>query len=321
MVSMPGWLYPKKAATQAADPKLELFKAIEAGNVGVVTKLLAQGVSPIIMKDRWGDTPLHAAARSGKLAIVKLLLAHGVSPNLRDLGRETPLHKAARFGRADVVEFLLSKGAKPNVQNNTDRKTPLHLAAWGAYARIVKLLLSKGAKPNVKDGYGDMPLYLAARQNSPAVVKLLLAYGANPNIKNAEGETSLHGTTTGGLQVLSSTMAGEERINPYYIPGGKVNTIKLLLGKGANPNIQDKRGSTPLHGLTRTWAREFDDGGYPESPKIRNIAVKSYTGAIKLLLGKGADPNIKDNKGKTPYDFATNRTKGFLKKLLKKSKK
>ncbi|APR98104.1 ankyrin repeat domain-containing protein [Wolbachia endosymbiont of Folsomia candida] len=58
---------------------------------------------------------------------------------------------------------------------------------------------------------------------------------------------------------------------------------ELLLGAGANPNIQDIKGKTPLH-----YATEF----------------KCF-GGVEMLLGAGANPDIPDNDGKTPLQMAT----------------
>jgi ankyrin repeat protein len=58
--------------------------------------------------------------------------------------------------------------------------------------------------------------------------------------------------------------------------------VKLLLEHGANPNIQDENGDTPLH-WTAQWGR---------------------LDVVKLLLVYGADPTVKDKDGKTPLDLA-----------------
>lgn len=54
--------------------------------------------------------------------------------------------------------------------------------------------------------------------------------------------------------------------------------VEALLNKGANPNVQDKKGRTPLH----------------------YAAQKGSYGIFVILLEFKADPNIKDNKGQKP---------------------
>ena len=52
--------------------------------------------------------------------------------------------------------------------------------------------------------------------------------------------------------------------------------------KGADPNIKDEAGRTPLY-----WA-----------------ASEGHVDVVKLLLVYGADPTVEDKDGKTPLDLA-----------------
>ncbi len=65
---------------------------------------------------------------------------------------------------------------------------------------------------------------------------------------------------------------------------GNFEFTKTLLENGANANLQDHCGTTPLH-----------------------CAIKAVAGnreqIIKLLLEHGADLKIKDNLGKSPTDY------------------
>lgn len=64
---------------------------------------------------------------------------------------------------------------------------------------------------------------------------------------------------------------------------GGVTILKYLLEKGANPNVQDFQGSTPLF--------------------VANFADNKET--IKLLIDSGADTTIRNNSGKLYYEFKT----------------
>src|SRR5262249_41590735 len=55
-----------------------------------------------------------------------------------------------------------------------------------------------------------------------------------------------------------------------------------MLGNGADPNSQQKDGSTPLHAA----------------------AAAGYENAVRMLLRKGADPAAKDAAGHTPLEVA-----------------
>lgn len=62
--------------------------------------------------------------------------------------------------------------------------------------------------------------------------------------------------------------------------------VELLLSWGANPNLQDSNGDTPLH----IWASSSWDEDSVE--------------VCEMLLNKGADPTIKNNLGQTALDVA-----------------
>lgn len=63
---------------------------------------------------------------------------------------------------------------------------------------------------------------------------------------------------------------------------GDLNAMKYLLKKGANPNIQDNDGMTPLH----------------------YAVLDSKTEMVQILMQKNANPNIQNNEGATPFHYA-----------------
>ncbi|ABC62127.1 hypothetical protein ELI_00175 [Erythrobacter litoralis HTCC2594] len=91
--------------------------------------------------------------------------------------------------------------------------------------------------------------------------------------------------------------------------------IRFLTQKGANPNIANKAGVTPLmisaslgntegvEALIKAGARHDEGNNLGETPLItathqRNIEM------VKLLLSKGADPDRNDNSGRSARDYA-----------------
>ncbi|MDT7870756.1 MAG: ankyrin repeat domain-containing protein [Thermoproteus sp.] len=63
---------------------------------------------------------------------------------------------------------------------------------------------------------------------------------------------------------------------------GDAERVRELLKKGADPNVQDEYGDTPLR-----WA-----------------AFNGHVDVVELLLEHGADPTVKDKVGMTPLDLA-----------------
>lgn len=61
------------------------------------------------MKNRFGTSLLHAAAKGGDVEIIKTMLSRGLDANSKDSDGRTPLMIAELNGKTEAVAFLLSK--------------------------------------------------------------------------------------------------------------------------------------------------------------------------------------------------------------------
>jgi len=122
---------------------------------------------------------------------------------------------------------------------------------------------------------GDTALHLAAAGYCVEIVRLLLAAGANPNAaKNHRRSSPLHYAADGFIT------------GPAWDADRQVQTIRQLLDKGANLNLQDKNGATALHRAVRTRC----------------------AAAVRCLLKAGADLTTKNKSGSTPFHLAVQNT-------------
>lgn len=97
---------------------------------------------------------------------------------------------------------------------------------------------------------------------------------------------------------------------------GDTNWILFLTQKGANPNIANKKGITPImlavslgkvegvDALLKAGARINDQNSLGETPLIQATHRRDVA-MIKLLLAKGADPDRNDNSGRSARDYMT----------------
>ena len=92
--------------------------------------------------------------------------------------------------------------------------------------------------------------------------------------------------------------------------------MSFLIGRGANVNMRDAQGVTPLQLasnlgfiegielLVQSKARVDDPNDAGETPLISAVHRRN-TAMARLLLQAGADPDRKDNSGRSARDYAT----------------
>ena len=171
---------------------------------------------------------LFEAAAAGDVVAVVRSVKNGVNMDIRDESGRTALLIATHNNRVAVARALIEAGANVNAKDNIS-DTPYLYA--GAEGRIEILTMTLGAGANLKDTnrYGGTALIPAAHYGHPEAVRILLEAGVAPDHINKLGWTAL----------LEAIVLGD---------GGPAHTeiVKLLVDGGADVNIADKDGVTPL---------------------------------------------------------------------------
>jgi len=229
----------------------------------------------------FGRTPLHLAVMSSKVSIIQLLLENECVTNAQDELGNTPLHYAtSEF----ICKILLEKGkCNPNIPNN-DGWCCLHNAVKRLDFESCRILLRHGSSIIAADHSRWLtPLHVlmltSANADNPnqsssrvlEITKLLCEQETIVmNEPDNDGSTALHYAST----------ATHER---------SCDVINQLLRCGANPNIVNSRGQSPLH----LWLHN------------RNVFTSpSFVDTIHLFLKYGADVNIQTHSGCTPLHLA-----------------
>jgi len=180
---------------------------------------------------------------------VRLLLDHGASVDVRNKTGQTPLHLATHYGLSGVAALLLKFGADVDTQDN-DTMTPLLFVSqnpWGdnyQNTKSAQLLLEHGASVHVRNKNGQMPLHLASQHVLTGIVEILLNLGADVNAQDNSNITPLHFAVSSPFQRgLSKSLLLDDDSPPLW---SVIKTIKLLLGNGANLQMQNDKGETPF---------------------------------------------------------------------------
>ena len=159
-------------------------------------------------------------------ALVLLAIAPAAMAQPGELNRRLVL--AAERGDVTEVRRLIAAGADVNWQDEKQDSAFLVAGARG-HAEVVKLTLAAGANLKSTNRFGGTALIPACHYGHLETVQVLLATRIDVDHVNRLGWTAL----------LEAVILGD---------GGDVHTeiVRLLLAHGANPNIADREGITPL---------------------------------------------------------------------------
>jgi len=186
-----------------------------------------------------GKQPLTEAAGKGDLAAVERLIAHGASIDARDGRGRTALLAATHGNHVAVARALIAAGSDVNAKDDIEDSPYLYAGAEGR-TEILKLTLAAGADLKSTNRYGGTALIPAAHHGHPEAVRILLATAIDKDHVNKLGWTAL----------LEAVILSD---------GGPTHTeiVRLLVEAGANVNLPDREGVTPLQHARRRGFRDM----------------------------------------------------------------
>ena len=311
-----------------------LYLAAVNGNADIIRRLIDAGADPNAT-DAGGETVLMTAARTGSPAALRVLIERGARVDATEPEfQQTALMIAVREDHDEAVGVLLGAGASPNAQTRKgpvpafvppckgtgcgsegvginrgglpDRgrraeakggMTPLLYAARDGRLRVARRLIDAGADLELPDANGIRPLLLAALNNKMDVARLLLAKGANVNADDFWGRTPLWAAVEyrnldmNNVEVEAPKDNGVDRA-PILV------FIRELIDAGANVNARTRELPPP-----RRWLYSLNDVSWVDftgqTPFLR-AALSADTATMKLLVQRGADPNLPTLAGTTP---------------------
>jgi len=223
------------------------------------------------------------------------------------MGGSTALHFAAREGHMDAIRALVEAGANVNQVSAADGVSTLTQAIINANFDAGKYLLDHGADPNLVSTRGLNALYATLDAQwacvtsypppSPAeqktnyleLLKALLAKGANPNVKMGPMLWFRVFTARDWVDAGGAT--------PFWraAQADDVEAMRILVAAGADPNIPNKFGVSPLE-VAAGFGYEHD---------ASSIVPNGRFAAVKYLVDElHADVKWKDDKGFTPLHGA-----------------
>jgi ankyrin repeat protein len=328
------WLQLGAGSTRFANAAAEgkgarLRIVLQEGDTEGVRRLLSEGSDPNQTFDYDGEVPLTVAALYGNLDSARLLLESGADVN-RETPRGTAIGLAVLKNDADLVRLFLDAGADPSLEERRGASL-LELATSMKHDEIVRLLTERGGKAGAGSGRA---LYVAAMAGDTESVRRLIGAGAEiDRPMDAYGSPLAVAAENGHTETVSLLLeAGADAdaggALETAVSGNYADIVRLLLGKGANPNRRDANGSSPLMWATGPdVVRALLDAGAAieaRDPKgqtaffrianatfglghtgdrYRENPPRDFVGALRVLREAGADPNAQDEHGRSALNY------------------
>ena len=293
-----------------------LFMACENGNAAMIDLLLSHGAQAN-GANALGTTPLMMAAASGSADAVRVLLEHGAAVNARESVRnQTALMFAANYNRAEAIKLLIAHGADPNLQSKVEApyRLPFHTLAnnykkpAGADAKGAAGAILKNAESSA-DGAGSRP---SAAGNAEA--EATNRESASPEDAKRKPDSEyvrgaklvggmsplLYAARQGNLEAASALLEGGANVNEpsgsehttalvLAIANGHYDLARLLLEHGADANLANEQGLTPLYAAVDVrWAQHE----WSAEPLVTQEKT-DYLELMHLLIAHGADVNAR----------------------------
>ncbi|KAA8745708.1 ankyrin repeat domain-containing protein [Paenibacillus sp. UASWS1643] len=216
--------------------------------------------------------------------ISSMLIVQGCVPEMRNdsnvevkamTSADEQLFKAVEDSDTERIEQMIQAGASINAQDQTGRTVTM-IATYNNDPTSAKVLIEAGADVNIQDDMKNTPFLYAGAEGYLDILKLTIEAGADPTITNRYGGTALipaseHGYVDVVQELLTQTSVDVDHVNQLgwtalleaiILNDGNAQqqeTIQLLIDHGADVNIPDRDGVSPLSHAKNKDFKEIEE--------------------------------------------------------------
>jgi len=214
----------KLSKYQSKSYQKKFFEFLVTGNEEKAKKLLEKGLDPNFQSEATGETPLTTMVQLPNSSdTCMMLVTYGAHLDYRAANGMTVMHKAVLSGRDENIAFLLDFGASPNYKDAKGLTPLYHGILEGVPEHCCELLLNERSVIGSSDIQGCSEIHVACRNGLDRHLEHLIFYGANLNSRTDTGNTPLH----------------------ICAIGNQENCARILLFRGADPNLVNHGNQTP----------------------------------------------------------------------------
>lgn len=261
-----------------------------------------------------------------------LVKKYRIAPMFNELARAINIHLILeKMNRVKNVDFIDKAG-----------NTVLYCCAQFGLTYLVQYFIEHGADVNIPVKSGDFPLFAAISNNFYDTALLLVEKGANVKAVTS-GNISVSYLAVHDSKFLEFVLnrgapleiaTKEEHQTPIFVAlqANNLESLKILIRKGANVNHKDIAKNTPLHvavidhcdmEIIKTLVENnayINERNMEGNTPLLEAVSKEYTDAAVYLLKKGANPNSPNKGQQSPLLLAVFRRNMTLISQLVKHK-
>lgn len=268
--------YRKLNIEVATTPRV-IEAAVESGSPDLLKTVLGAGAK--LDNEPNAGTLIAKAINADHGELIQILAGLGLDVNASLGDGRSPLVYAANESKWKAVQKLIELNAKLDVPSLGGNSIAHHMVPSNDPA-LFTTIAAKGADLNKENDRGETPLLFAVDKDAREIVPMLLKAGGDP-LKASSTQVSAFGLAMSKQDDVVVAMFLEARptlleaVNAgkaghYLVEKGMAKSAGLIIGKSLDPNSVFEDGLTPL----------------------ALSATASQPAMMKVLLEKGADPNL-----------------------------